>query len=77
MAKPRVFLSSTYYDLKHVRERIERFLVNFGMEPVLFENDNVTFEFNKPLDLSCYNCWWTVWKYRIRRKSFSRQKRAV
>ena len=55
MAKPRVFLSSTYYDLKHVRERIERFLVNFGMEPVLFENDNVTFEFNKPLDLSCYN----------------------
>ena len=52
MAKPRVFLSSTYYDLKHVRERIERFLVNFGMEPVLFENDNVTFEFNKPLDLS-------------------------
>ncbi|WP_208062181.1 DUF4062 domain-containing protein, partial [[Clostridium] scindens] len=49
MAKPRVFLSSTYYDLKHVRERIERFLVNFGMEPVLFENDNVTFEFNKPL----------------------------
>ena len=55
MAKPRVFLSSTYYDLKHVRERIERFLANFGMEPVLFENDNVTFEFNKPLDLSCYN----------------------
>lgn len=37
MAKPRVFLSSTYYDLKHVRERIERFLANFGMEPVLFE----------------------------------------
>lgn len=55
MAKPRVFLSSTYYDLKHVRERIERFLANFGMEPVLFESDNVTFEFNKPLDVSCYN----------------------
>lgn len=55
MAKPRVFLSSTYYDLKHVRERIERFLANFGMEPVLFESDNVTFEFNKPLDISCYN----------------------
>lgn len=55
MAKPRVFLSSTYYDLKHVRERIERFLTNFGMEPVLFESDNVTFEPNKPLDISCYN----------------------
>ena len=55
MAKPRVFLSSTYYDLKHVRERIEGFLINFGMEPVLFESDNVTFEFGKPLDVSCYN----------------------
>ena len=29
MAKPRVFISSTYYDLKHVRERIERFLISF------------------------------------------------
>lgn len=55
MAKPRVFISSTYYDLRHVRERIENFLSHFGMDPVLFESDNVTFEFNKPLDISCYN----------------------
>jgi hypothetical protein len=53
--KPRVFVSSTYFDLKHVRERIERFIENYGFEPVLFESDNVIFEHNKPLDLSCYN----------------------
>jgi hypothetical protein len=53
--KPRVFVSSTYFDLKHVRERIERFIENYGFEPVLFESDNVVFEHNKPLDLSCYN----------------------
>jgi len=53
--KPRIFISSTYYDLKHVRERIERFIDNYKLEPVLFESDNVTFEHNKPLDTSCYN----------------------
>jgi hypothetical protein len=34
---PRVFVSSTYYDLKHVRERIEKFIDNYGFEPVLFD----------------------------------------
>jgi hypothetical protein len=53
--KPRVFVSSTYYDLKHVRERIERFIESYNFEPVLFESDNVIFEHNKPLDTSCYN----------------------
>ncbi len=53
--KPRVFVSSTYFDLKYVRERIERFIENYNFEPVLFESDNVIFEHNKPLDLSCYN----------------------
>lgn len=53
--KPRIFLSSTYFDLKHVRERLERFIENYYFEPVLFESDNVVFEHNKPLDISCYN----------------------
>ncbi len=53
--KPRIFVSSTYFDLKHVRERLERFIENYYFEPVLFESDNVLFEHNKPLDLSCYN----------------------
>lgn len=53
--RPRVFISSTYYDLKHVRERIERFIENYNFEPVLFESDNVVFEHGKTIDVSCYN----------------------
>lgn len=53
--RPRIFVSSTYYDLKHVRERIERFIENYYFDPVLFESDSVVFEHNKPLDVSCYN----------------------
>lgn len=53
--KPRVFISSTYYDLKHVRERIERFFEKYAYDAVLFESNNVTFEHDKPLDISCYN----------------------
>ncbi|WP_199624778.1 DUF4062 domain-containing protein [Paenibacillus alkalitolerans] len=53
--KPRVFVSSTYYDLKHIRNSIERFIMQYGFEPVLFESGNVYFEFNQELDISCYN----------------------
>lgn len=53
--KPRVFVSSTYYDLKHVRERIEKFIDNYGFESVLFESDKVTYEHGKPIDDSAYN----------------------
>lgn len=52
--KPRVFVSSTYYDLKHIRESINRFIRRFGFEPVLFEDGNVHFEHGKELDSSCY-----------------------
>lgn len=54
MAKPRVFVSSTYYDLKYVRERLERFISAYCFDPVLFESDEVFFNPNTPLDESCY-----------------------
>ena len=41
MAKPRVFVSSTYYDLKHIRDRPEAFIESFGYEPVLFESGDI------------------------------------
>ncbi|PFD19712.1 hypothetical protein CN305_12220 [Bacillus cereus] len=53
--KPRVFVSSTYYDLKHIRNNMERFIEQYGFDPVLFESGNVTFEYSKQLDESCYN----------------------
>jgi hypothetical protein len=53
--KPRVFVSSTYYDLKYVRESLERFIKNYDFDPILFESGNVLFEPNKKIDDSCYN----------------------
>lgn len=54
MAKPRVFVSSTYYDLKYVRERLERFISAYCFDPILFESDEVFFNPNISLDESCY-----------------------
>lgn len=54
MARPRVFVSSTYYDLKHLRSSIENFIESLGYEPVLSEKDNIAFIPDAPLDESCY-----------------------
>ncbi|HDI3138782.1 TPA: DUF4062 domain-containing protein, partial [Vibrio cholerae] len=37
MAKPRIFISSTYYDLKHIRSDLERFISEQGYDAVLNE----------------------------------------
>jgi len=54
MAKPRVFVSSTYYDLKYVRSSLELFISSLGFDPVLFEHGGVAFAPDKALDESCY-----------------------
>jgi hypothetical protein len=54
MAKPRVFVSSTYYDLKHVRSSLDLFIESLGFEPVLSEKGDIAFTPNSPLDDSCY-----------------------
>ncbi|MFM5295409.1 DUF4062 domain-containing protein [Aeromonas veronii] len=54
MAKPRIFISSTYYDLKHVRSSLESFVKEMGYEPVLFESGDILFDPVKELDDSCY-----------------------
>lgn len=55
MAKPRVFVSSTYYDLKYIRANLEQFIREFGYEPVLFKNGDIFFKHGKALDESCYD----------------------
>jgi Domain of unknown function (DUF4062) len=50
--KPRIFVSSTYYDLKYLREQIELFLERFNFEPVLFESDKLTYEHGKTVDIA-------------------------
>lgn len=54
MALPRIFISSTYYDLKHVRKNIESFVKSFGYVPVLFESGDIPFQHKLPIDISCY-----------------------
>ncbi len=41
MPNPRVFVSSTCYDLKYIRESLRNFIISMGFEPVLSERGNV------------------------------------
>lgn len=53
--KPRVFISSTYYDLKYVRENMLRFVEDkYGYEAILFERGNVPYTYNNSMSQSCY-----------------------
>ncbi len=54
MAKPRVFISSTYYDLKHIRASLDIFVEALGFEPVLSEKGDIAYTPDVALDESCY-----------------------
>ncbi|WP_216935134.1 MULTISPECIES: DUF4062 domain-containing protein [unclassified Acinetobacter] len=54
MAKPRIFVSSTYYDLKHIRASLSLFIDSLGYESILFEKGQIAFIGDDPLDISCY-----------------------
>lgn len=52
--KPRIFVSSTFYDLKYVREDISNFIKAHDFEPIMFEDGDIGYTPGKPLDESCY-----------------------
>ena len=52
--KPRIFISSTFYDLKYIREDLSNFVRQHGYEPIMFENGDIGYTHGKPLDKSCY-----------------------
>lgn len=54
MAKPRVFVCSTNYDLKYIRKSLEEFILEMGYEPILFESGHIPFKKDRHLDDSCY-----------------------
>lgn len=54
MAKPRVFISSTYYDLRYIREDLERFVQTLGYEAIRFEVGAVPYSGKSPLEESAY-----------------------
>lgn len=53
MAKPKIFISSTFYDLKHVRNDIESFLRSVGYDPIMNERGNIPYSADRPLETSC------------------------
>jgi len=53
MSCPRIFVSSTYYDLKHVREIIREFIENLGYEPVLSEFSDIFYQPGDTVQNSC------------------------
>ncbi|MBX3400045.1 MAG: DUF4062 domain-containing protein [Gemmataceae bacterium] len=54
MAKPRVFLSSTFYDLKQIRSDINTFISLMGYDAVLHERGGVTYGKDEKLEEYCY-----------------------
>lgn len=52
--KPRIFVSSTFYDLKYIREDLANFVRSYSYEPVLFEDGDIGYTPGKTLDSSCY-----------------------
>jgi uncharacterized coiled-coil protein SlyX len=54
MARPRVFVSSTFYDLKHIRASLEVFIESLGFDAILFEKGDIPFHPDQTLDDSCY-----------------------
>lgn len=52
--KPRIFVSSTFYDLKYVREDISNFIKAHDFEPIMFEDGDIGYTPGKALDTSCY-----------------------
>lgn len=55
MARPRVFVSSTYYDLKNIRVSLGAFITQMGYDAILNEGGNIPYGKSNPLDIYCYD----------------------
>jgi transposase len=54
MARPRIFISSTYYDLKYVRSDLERFVRELGYEPIRHETGSIPYGKDTQLEEYAY-----------------------
>ena len=52
--KPRIFVSSTFYDLKYIREDLANYIKAHDFEPILFEDGDIGYSPFTNLDASCY-----------------------
>ena len=54
MARPRIFISSTFYDLRQVRDDLERSIRELGYEPVRHEAGSVPYSKGEGLEAAAY-----------------------
>lgn len=54
MAKPRVFISSTFYDLKQIRSDLDNFIGSLGYEAVRNEEGDIPYGNSEALENYCY-----------------------
>lgn len=54
MARPRVFISSTFYDLRQVREDLHRTIRELGYEPIRHETGQIAYPKNEKLEAAAY-----------------------
>lgn len=54
MAKPRVFISSTFYDLKQIRADLDAFIENLGFDPIRNEEGDIPYGNLELLEAYCY-----------------------
>ena len=54
MAKPRIFISSTFYDLRQIRAELDKFITNMGYEPVRNEEGDIPYDKDEKLQEYCY-----------------------
>lgn len=54
MAKPRIFISSTFYDLRQIRVELDKFIESLGYEPVRNEEGDIPYGKDEELEKYCY-----------------------
>lgn len=54
MAKPRIFISSTYYDLRNIRSDLEKYIYDRNYEPVMNERGHIAYQTKEKLEEYCY-----------------------
>ena len=55
MAKPRIFISSTFYDLRQIRSDIDLFIETLGYEAIRNEEGDIPYGKEEALEEYCYN----------------------
>lgn len=54
MAIPKIFISSTCYDLKQIRNDLYNFIESYGYQAVLSEKNTVPYNTTDDLESDCY-----------------------